>query len=118
MRHLLTSLLLILLAMPAFGASKDPEADLKRVQQQIQALQRSVRDDVTRQDKLSAKLRESEEQVGAARKRLAAARQQIAESDQRIRDLASERATWERKQEAQREELAAELRTAYIAGKE
>ena len=118
MRHLLTLPLLILLAMPAFSASKDPEADLKRVQQQIEALQRSVRDDVTRQDKLSAKLRESEEQVGAARQRLAAARQRIAESDQRIRDLASERAAWERKQEAQREELAAELRTAYVTGKE
>jgi septal ring factor EnvC (AmiA/AmiB activator) len=121
MRHLLLPsllTLLMLLAAPAVGASKNPEADLKRVQQQIQALQRSVRDDVTRQDRLSAKLRESEEQVGAARKRLAEVRRSIDESDARIRELAADRAEWERRQESQREELAAELRTAYITGKE
>jgi septal ring factor EnvC (AmiA/AmiB activator) len=118
MRHLLAPLLLTLLAMPALGASKNPEADLKRVQQQIGALQQSVRDDVTRKDKLSAALRESEEQVGAARRRLVEVRRQMDKSDARIRDLVAQRAEWERKQDAQREELAAELRTAYITGKE
>jgi septal ring factor EnvC (AmiA/AmiB activator) len=118
MRHLLLTLLLTLLAMPALGASKNPEADLKRVQQQIQALQQSVRDDVSRQDRLSAKLRESEEQVGAARKRLAEVRQRMDQSDARIEELAAQRAGWERKQDAQRDELAAEIRTAYITGKE
>jgi septal ring factor EnvC (AmiA/AmiB activator) len=118
MRHLLVPLLLTLLATPALAASKNPEADLKRVQQQIRALQQSVRDDVTRQDQLSAKLRQSEEQVGEARQRLAEVRRQMDESDARIEGLASRRAEWERKQEAQREELAAELRTAYITGKE
>jgi septal ring factor EnvC (AmiA/AmiB activator) len=118
MRHLLLTLLLTLLAMPALGASRNPEADLKRVQQQIRALQQSVRDDVSRQDQLSAKLRESEEQVGAARKRLAEVRQKMDESDARIEALAAQRAGWERKQDAQRDELAAEIRTAYITGKE
>ena len=118
MRHLFVTLLLTLLAMPALGASKNPEADLKRVQQRIQALQQSVRDDVGRQDQLSAKLRESEEQVGAARKRLAEVREKMDTSDARIRDLASQRADWERKQRAQRDELAAELRAAYVTGKE
>jgi len=118
MRHLLLTLLLTMLALPALGASKDPEADLKRVQQQIRVLQQSVRDDVTRRDRLSAKLRESEEQVSAARKRLAEVRQKMDESDARIADLVAQRAEWERKQDAQRDELAAELRTAYITGKE
>jgi septal ring factor EnvC (AmiA/AmiB activator) len=118
MRHLLKLLLFTLLALPALGASKDPEGDLKRVQQRIEQLQRSVRNDVTRQDKLASKLRESEEQVGAARKRLAEARQRIRESDQRIRDLKTERAGHERKLEQQRDELAAEIRAAYVTGKE
>jgi septal ring factor EnvC (AmiA/AmiB activator) len=118
MRHLLAILLLALLATPLAAAPKNPEADLKRVQQQIRALQQSVRDDVSRKDQLSAKLRESEELVAAARKRLAEVRRQMDESDGRIRGLVAQRAEWERKQEAQREELAAELRTAYITGKE
>jgi septal ring factor EnvC (AmiA/AmiB activator) len=118
MRQLLTLLLSASLALPALGAAKDPEADLERVQQRIEALQRSVRDDLTRRDKLTARLRQSEEQAGSARQRLAEVRQRIRQSDQRIGELAAERTGLERRQEAQRDELAAELRAAYMVGKE
>ena len=118
MRYLLLTVLLVLLALPAGAASKDPEADLKRVKQRIEKLQRSVREDVARRDKLSANLRESEETVAAARRRLDDVRGRIREVDARLAELAEERTRAEKKLEEQREELAAALRTAYVAGKE
>jgi len=118
MRHLLLTLLIALLALPAGAASKDPEADLKRVKQRIEQLQRSVREDVARRDKLSANLRESEEAVAEARRRLEDVRGRIRDSDTRLAGLEEERRRAERRLEEQRDELAAALRAAYVTGKE
>ncbi len=118
MRYLLPTLLFVLLAWPAGAASKDPEADLKRVKQRIEQLQRSVRQDVARRDKLSANLRDSEEAVAGARRRLDDVRGRIRESDARLAGLAEERGRAEQRLEAQRDELAAALRAAYVTGKE
>jgi len=118
MRHLLLTLLIALLALPAGAASKDPEADLKRVKQRIEQLQRSVREDVARRDKLSANLRESEEAVAEARRRLEDVRGRIRDSDARLAGLEEERRRAERRLEEQRDELAAALRAAYVTGKE
>ena len=118
MRKLFPCLLLAILALPAVAASRDPEADLKRVQQRIEQLQRSVREDVARQDRMAANLRASEEQVAAARKRLDEVRGRIRDSDRKIRELEEERGRQEGRLEAQRDELAAALRSAYVTGKE
>jgi septal ring factor EnvC (AmiA/AmiB activator) len=118
MRKLLPCLLLAILVLPAGAASKDPEADLKRVQQRIERLQRSVREDVARQDRMAANLRASEERVAAARKRLDEVRGRIRDSDRKLRELGEERARQQGRLEAQRDELAAALRSAYVAGKE
>ena len=118
MRHLLLTLLIALLALPAGAASKDPEADLKRVKQRIEQLQRSVREDVARRDKLSANLRESEEAVAGARRRLEDVRGRIRDSDARLAGLEEERRRAEQRLEEQRDELAAALRAAYVTGKE
>ena len=118
MRHLLLTLLIALLALPAGAASKDPEAALKRVKQRIEQLQRSVREDVARRDKLSANLRESEEAVAGARRRLEDVRGRIRDSDARLAGLEEERRRAEQRLEEQRDELAAALRAAYVTGKE
>lgn len=118
MRPLVLTLLLAILALPASAASKDPEGDLERVQQKIEQLQRAVRSDVAKQGELTARLRESEEQVAGARRRLDEVRRRIRASDQRMRELAQERQRQEGRLAAQRDELAAELRAAYITGKE
>ena len=110
---------LCLAFMPAaHAASGNPEARLKQVQQRIERLQRTVRDDVTRRDRLSAQLREAEEQVAAARKRLDAVRSQIRDSDARIARLEAEQRQQKQKLASQRDELATELRAAYMNGKE
>ena len=118
MRHLLLTLLIVLLALPAGAAPKDPEADLKRVKQRIEQLQRSVREDVARRDKLSANLRESEEAVAEARRRLEDVRGRIRDSDARLAGLEEERRRAEARLGEQRDELAAALRAAYVTGKE
>ena len=68
MRSLLSALIatLLLAALPAGAASRDPEADLRRVQREIEQLQKSVREDVARRDALAAALRQAEEAVGEA----------------------------------------------------
>jgi septal ring factor EnvC (AmiA/AmiB activator) len=119
MRAILAVLTVVLaVATPSLAASKDPEADLRRVQRQIEQLQKSVREDVARRDKLSAALREAEERVGEARGRLDAARRRVRESDRRIGELAAERAREEARLDAERDALAAELRAAYVTGRE
>ncbi len=119
MRALLFLLTAALVATaPSLAASKDPEADLRHVQRQIEQLQKSVREDTARRDKLSTALREAEEQVGEARGRLEAARRRVRDSDRRIRELASERALEQENLVAERDVLAAELRAAYVTGRE
>lgn len=118
MRKILLSLLLATACLAAIAAARDPEADLKRVQERIGELQRTVREDVARRDKEAVALRQAEEQVAAAHKRLEEVRGRIRESDRRLRELEEERGRQEDRLESQRDELAAALRAAYVAGKE
>jgi septal ring factor EnvC (AmiA/AmiB activator) len=118
MRKIIVSLLLATLCVTAGAAARDPEADLARVQKRIAELQRSVREDVAQQDKEAAALRHAEEQVAAASRRLDDVRGRIRDSDRRLQELEEERGRQESRLEAQRDELAAALRAAYVAGKE
>jgi len=119
MRRGLLLLLSVLLLVPSLAsAQKDPEAELKRVQQRIAELQRAVREDTQRRDQLSARLREAEEAVSGARGRLTEARQRVRTSDARLRELAAERQRNEQLLAGQRDALAAQLKAAYIAGRE
>lgn len=112
-------LLLLALAVPAWSApAANPQADLKRVQQRIEQLQKAVRDDTARRDKLSTALRDAEERVRAARQRHATARGKVRESDRRLLEIAAERTRHERLLAEQRDALAAQLRAAYVAGRE
>ncbi len=109
---------LMLLALPAQAAPKDPEADLKRVQQRIEALQKSVRADAAKRDKLAVTLRDTEKDAREARSRLAAVRKQMRESDARLADLGGQRTAEQARLDGQRSALAGELRAAYVTGQE
>ncbi len=100
------------------AASKDPQADLRKVQERIQALQRATREDTTRRDALATQLRDAEDKVRAARARLTETRKRLAESDQKLKALAGEREKQEAVLEDQRGVLAAQLRAAYMSGRE
>jgi murein hydrolase activator len=91
---------------------------LREVRERIEALQREIRRDTDRRDKLTGQLRDAEENVRSARGRLGSVRKRLAESDARLRKLVEERARHERALGEQREALASQLRTAYMSGRE
>ncbi len=92
--HLFPLFLLLLMLLPGAvhaAQQKSPEADLARVRERIGVLQKSVREDLARRDRLAVQLREAEVRVGEASKRLAAVRSAISASDRRLAALEVER---------------------------
>jgi murein hydrolase activator len=109
----------LFLAQPAQpAADDDPEKELREVRERIEALQRSMRRDTDRRDALSGQLRDAEETVRTARGRLGDVRKRIAASDAKLKELAADRARNEEALQEQRDVLAAELRTAYVGGRQ
>lgn len=119
--HLFPLFLLLLMLLPGAvhaAQQKSPEADLARVRERIGVLQKSVREDLARRDRLAVQLREAEVRVGEASKRLAAVRSAISASDRRLAALEVERQQNERLLAGERDALAAQLRAAYVNGRE
>ncbi len=113
-------MLLALAALPvnAAAAQPDPEKELRDVREKIEDMQRSIRRDTDRRDALSGQLRDAEEGVRSARGRLGDVRKRLAESDARLAALAADRERNEAALAEQRDVLAAELRTAYVGGRQ
>ena len=99
-------------------SDEDAEKELSEVRERIESLQRSMRRDTDRRDALSGQLRDAEQNVRGARAKLGDLRKRIAESDATLKRLAEERAENEAALRKQREVLAAELRSAYVGGRE
>jgi len=110
--------LLALFAVYAHAAERDPEKQLQDLRGHIEELQRSIRRDTNRRDSLSAQLRDAEEKVRSARGRLGDLRKLLAASDARLSELTAERERIERALSEQRLALAAQLRSAYMSGRE
>ena len=96
----------------------DAEKELREVRERIEALQRSMRRDTDRRDALSGQLRDAEENVRGARAKLGEIRKRLAESDASLKRLAAERERHEAALGKQRDVLAAELRSAYVGGRQ
>jgi septal ring factor EnvC (AmiA/AmiB activator) len=107
-------------AILAFGAlaQDDPERELEAVREKIAELQKNMRRDTDRRDALSGQLRDAEENVQGARGRLSDVQKRLAESDARLKSLAADRARNEAALAKQRDVLAAELRSAYVGGRQ
>jgi murein hydrolase activator len=114
---MLAGLLAAMLALTAL-AQDDPERELREVREKIAELQRNVRRDTDRRDALSGQLRDAEENVRDARGRLGDVQKRLAESDAKLKSLAADRAKNEAALAKQREVLAAELRSAYVGGRQ
>jgi len=104
--------------MRAMSADEDPEKELREVRERIEALQRSMRRDTDRRDTLSGQLRDAEENVRGARSKLGDVRKRLAESDAELERLSKERASSEAALRKQRDVLGAELRSAYVGGRQ
>jgi len=110
--------LFLLFAVAALPAERDPEKQLQQVRERIEDLQRSIRRDTDQRDTLSAQLRDAEEKVRGARGRLGSVRKQLAASDARLSGLTAERERNQKTLREQRLELAGQLRSAYMSGRE
>lgn len=102
----------------AAAPAGDAEQELREVRSRIEELQRTMRRDTDRRDRMSGQLRDAEEHVRTAREKLGDVRQRIAASDERLAQIAADRKEGESALREQRDALAAELRTAYVGGRE
>ncbi|MGI9246241.1 MAG: murein hydrolase activator EnvC family protein [Steroidobacteraceae bacterium] len=107
---------------PAFAAKKQSpaqkEAELRKLNERIEKVRKSVNADVAKRDKLSVQLREAELGVAAARKDLDEIRAQRVTAESRLRELEQEQAQREKELDGERAALAGELRAAYVNGRE
>ena len=110
--------LLLLAFAPLATGQSDPEKELREVREKIEAMQRTMRRDTDKRDALSGQLRDAEDSVRTARGRLSDVRKRLAESDARLEALTADRARNEAALRDQRDVLAAELRTAYVGGRQ
>jgi murein hydrolase activator len=105
------------------AAAKQPtpaqkEAELKKLNQRIEKVRKSVNADVAKRDKLSVQLRDAELGVQSARKELDTIRAQRLAADARMKELQREQAKRESELNAERSALAGELRAAYVNGRQ
>ncbi len=96
---------------------KQKEAELKRVNDRIERVRKSVNADVEKRDRLSAELRDAELSVQDARRQLEGLRAQRIASEARLADLERERERRETELGAERDALAGQLRAAYVNGR-
>jgi septal ring factor EnvC (AmiA/AmiB activator) len=113
----LVAAILVQFVPPASGQT-DAERELREVRERIEALQRTMRRDTDKRDTLSGQLRDAEENARDAREKLGDIRRRLAESDATLKRLAAERERNEAALRRQRDVLAAELRSAYVGGRE
>jgi septal ring factor EnvC (AmiA/AmiB activator) len=94
------------------------EAELRKLNERIEKVRKSVNADVARRDKLSVQLRDAELGVASARKDLDEIRAQRLATEAQLRKLEQEQARRERELDGERTALAGELRAAYVNGRE
>jgi len=99
------------------GTPKQKEAELRRVNERIEKVRRSVNADVEKRDRLSAELRDAELSVQDARRQIEELRAQRIASEARLGDLERERGRREAELTSEREALAGQLRAAYVNGR-
>jgi len=118
----LAAAVLFLASGPVLAAAKQTpaqkEAELRKLNQRIDKVRKTVNEDVQKRDKLSGQLREAELGVQSARKELDEIRAQRLVVEARVRELEAEQSRRVQELDGERAELAGELRTAYVNGRE
>jgi septal ring factor EnvC (AmiA/AmiB activator) len=126
-RALAPLLAVLLLAGPAVppaaeGARARSEADAKaelaKVRERIRRITEGVQDDVAKRDGIAGELRAADKAVAGARARLDDVRGERTDSERRRDELRAEQARARAALAGERDALAAQLRSAYLAGRE
>lgn len=90
---------------------KQTEAEIKRLKRMLGGLQQEM-------SGLEKQLRDSESEIGRLRRETAGIEQQIAEGERRLQSLQQQAAAQQAALEAQQEQIARQVRAAYMAGKQ
>lgn len=105
-------------ASSAAKNEREAKAELARIQARIKRVTEGVQDDVAKRDRVAAQLRDADRSAAGARARLDEVRKARAESEKRRAALRAEQSRTQRALEAERDELRAQLRSAYMSGRQ
>jgi septal ring factor EnvC (AmiA/AmiB activator) len=94
------------------------EAELKQVRNRIDSIRRSIQAEAERRDALAGQVKEAELKIQSARERLSDVRARRIASENRLADLKAEQQTTNKRIDDEREALAAEVRVAYMNGRQ
>jgi murein hydrolase activator len=112
-------LLLWSTAFQASAAGVDAkEAELRQVRTRIEAIRKQIHADAERRDSLTGQLKQADLQIQSARERLSEVRGRRIESEQKLAGLRNEQAQTQRAVADERDELGAELKVAYMNGRQ
>jgi septal ring factor EnvC (AmiA/AmiB activator) len=112
-------LLLWSAAFQASAAGIDAkEAELRQVRTRIEAIRKQIHADAERRDALTGQLKQADLEIQSARERLAEVRTRRIESEQKLAGLRNEQAQTQREVEDERDELASEIKVAYMNGRQ
>ena len=107
-----------LACLSPIGAQEDnPEAELTRLKQRIETLQKEIQARADRKNSELANLREEEKRVSDGARLLADIKKQLADSRSRQKALLAEREKYLRNLGMQRDALSAQVREAYMGGR-
>ncbi|MCC7462677.1 MAG: peptidoglycan DD-metalloendopeptidase family protein [Gammaproteobacteria bacterium] len=113
----LLALLLAAAGMAGSATRRQTEAELQAVRARIEAVTRRISQDAAQRDRLTRELKSSELALADARAELARLQDALAASRAHRAAVQRERGSEQRRLEAQRSELAAQLRAAYAIGR-
>jgi septal ring factor EnvC (AmiA/AmiB activator) len=94
------------------------EAELRQVRGRIESIRKAIHNDAERRDSLAAQLKKAELEIQSAREQLTEVRARRVATEGRLKALHTERDRTERSVAEQRDALAAEMRLAYMNGRE
>jgi septal ring factor EnvC (AmiA/AmiB activator) len=119
-RRLLALLVCALAVVPAGATSESAkaEAQLRDIRAEIERVRSQVQRDAAERERLARRLRDAEQSATAARAERDRLRREQAERVQRRAELALEKREREKELEGERAALAAQMRAAYMIGRE
>jgi murein hydrolase activator len=103
---------------PSAAGIDTKEAELRQVRTRIEAIRKEIHADAERRDALTGQLKQADLQIQSARERLAEVRSRRIDSEQKLAGLKAEQAQTQREVADERDELAAELKVAYMNGRQ
>jgi septal ring factor EnvC (AmiA/AmiB activator) len=119
-RRFLALLVCALAVVPAGATSESAkaEAQLRDIRAEIERVRSQVQRDAAERERLARRLRDAEQSASAARAERDRLRREQAERVQRRAELALEKREREKELEGERAALAAQMRAAYMIGRE